>query len=138
MITDQPILPNLETVELKPSFNIPLVLIISAIPLLFVKVWLSLIIGLFGIFLLVQALTLKLRFTADALEIYRLEKLIRNFPYSEWQYSDIFWSGLPILLYFKEIKSIHFLPIIFDAKMLNTCLKERPCYFQINNPPNNI
>ncbi|HBB34665.1 MAG TPA: DUF3119 domain-containing protein, partial [Cyanobacteria bacterium UBA9273] len=37
----------------------------------------------------------------------------------------IFWPQLPILFYFKEIKSIHFLPILFDPKQLNTCLEQR-------------
>lgn len=125
MLTNQPIVPKLETIELKPSFTIPLVLIFAAIPLLFVQVWLSLIIGLFGIFLLIQTLTLRLKFTALALEIYRQDKLIRHFPYSEWQHYEIFWPRTPILFYFREVKSIHFLPIIFDAQMLATCLEAR-------------
>jgi hypothetical protein len=32
---------------------------------------------------------------------------------------------VPILFYFKEINSIHFLPILFDRKMLQTCLEQR-------------
>ncbi len=125
MLTNPPIVPNLETVKLNPSFTIPLVLIFAAIPLLLLQVWLSLTIGLFGFFLLVQALTIRLEFTADALDIYRLDKLIRSFPYSEWQHYEIFYPSTPILFYFREVKSIHFLPIIFDAKMLATCLEDR-------------
>jgi len=48
---------------------------------------------------------------------YYCEKLIRRFP-QEWQNWQIFWPGVPILFYFKEVKSIHFLPILFDPKTL--------------------
>ncbi len=61
-----------------------------------------------------------------ALDIYRSEQLIRQFPYADWQNWRIFWHRVPILFYFKEVKSIHFLPILFDPKMLETCL-ERHC-----------
>ena len=113
------------TVELKPSYNIPVVLVIASIPLLLVQPVVGGVIGLFGLFLMFQAVTLRLQFTATDLDIYRGEKLIRRFPYQEWQNWRIFWNGIPILFYFKEIKSIHFLPILFDPKTLKSCLEER-------------
>lgn len=113
------------TVELKPSYNIPIVLVIAAIPLILVQPILGGAIALFGLFLMFQAVTLRLHFTATDLDIYRGEKLIRRFPYQEWQNWRIFWNGVPILFYFKEVKSIHFLPIIFDPNTLKTCLEER-------------
>lgn len=113
------------TVELKPSYNIPVVLVISAIPLFFVQHWVGLVIAVFGLFLMFQAVTLRLLFTATDLDIYRGEQLIRRFPYREWQNWRIFWNAVPILFYFKEVKSIHFLPILFDPKTLKTCLEER-------------
>jgi Protein of unknown function (DUF3119) len=113
------------TAELKPSYNIPVVLVIVAIPLLIVQVWLGGAIALLGLFLMFQALTLRLQFTATDLDIKRGEKLIRRFPYQEWQNWRIFWNPVPILFYFKEVKSIHFLPILFDPKTLKTCLEER-------------
>ncbi|MBC6429975.1 DUF3119 family protein [Nostoc sp. HG1] len=113
------------TVELKPSYNLPIVLVIAAIPLLLVQPWVGSVITLFGLFLMFQALTLRLQFTATDLDIYRGEKLIRRFPYQEWQNWRIFWNGVPILFYFKEIKSIHFLPILFDPNTLKTCLEQR-------------
>ncbi len=113
------------TVELKPSYNIPIVLVIAAIPLLLVQPWVGLAFTLFGLFLMFQALTLRLQFTATDLDIYRGEKLIRRFPYQEWQNWRIFWNRVPILFYFKEIKSIHFLPILFDPNTLKTCLEQR-------------
>jgi hypothetical protein len=77
-----------------------------------VKLWLGGLVGAFGLFLLVQTLTLTLRFTDSALEVYRRETVIRTFPYAEWQHWDIFWKPVPVLFYFREINSIHFLPII--------------------------
>jgi hypothetical protein len=76
-----------------------------------------------GIFLLVQAFTLTLRFTPDALAIYRGDSLIRHFPYAEWEHWEIFWSPMPILFYFREVNSIHFLPIIFSPTQLRSCLE---------------
>lgn len=111
--------------ELAPSYWLPLAFVVAAVPLFFVQVWVSLAIALLGAFLLLQAVTIRLRFTESALEVYRGEALIRHFPYSQWQNWRIFWQPLPILFYFKEVKSIHFLPILFDAKTLQTCLERR-------------
>ncbi len=113
------------TVELQPSYNIPIVLLIAAIPLLVVQVWVGVVIGLLGLFLLLQTATIRLHFTATDLDIYRGEKLLRRFPYQEWQNWRIFWNGIPILFYFKEVNSIHFLPILFDPKTLKSCLESR-------------
>jgi len=113
------------TIELKPSYTLPLALAIAAIPLLLVQPWLSFTIGAFGLFLLFQAATIRLQFTETALDIYRSQSLIRRFPYQEWQNWRIFWPVVPILFYFKEINSIHFLPILFDPKTLQTCLEQR-------------
>lgn len=113
------------TVELQPSYNIPVVLLIAAIPLLVVQVWVGLLMALLGLFLLFQTVTIRLQFTATDLDIYRGEKLLRRFPYQEWQNWRIFWHGIPILFYFKEVNSIHFLPILFDPKTLKSCLESR-------------
>ncbi|NES02019.1 MAG: DUF3119 family protein [Okeania sp. SIO2F4] len=118
-----------QTIELAPSYKIPLVLIIAALPLAFVQKWVSIAIAILGLFLLIQTLTIRLKFTETALEVYRSEKLLRNFPYQDWLNWEIFWSPVPILFYFREVKSIHFLPIIFDPKMLQTCLEK---YFPLN------
>ncbi|MGD1714564.1 DUF3119 family protein [Hydrocoleum sp. CS-953] len=118
-----------QTIELAPSYKIPLVLIIAALPLVFVQKWVSLAIAILGIFLLVETLILRLKFTETALEVYLSDKLLRNFPYQDWLNWEIYWSPVPILFYFREVKSIHFLPIIFDPKMLQTCLEK---YFPLN------
>ncbi|MEG4799042.1 DUF3119 family protein [Microcoleus sp. ARI1-B5] len=113
------------TIELAPSYAIPLVLVLAAVPLLFVQKWASLSVSLFGLFLMYQAATLRLQFTPTDLDIYRSSNLIRRFAYREWLNWRIFWPAVPILFYFKEINSIHFLPVLFDRKMLQTCLEQR-------------
>ena len=114
-----------QDIELKPSYTLPLVLVIAAIPLLLVQAWVSLAIAAFGLFLMFQAVTIRLKFTQTALDVYRSDTLIRRFPYQDWLNWQIFWTPVPILFYFKEVKSIHFLPILFDPKMLQTCLEQR-------------
>lgn len=115
---------QIASTQLSPSYALPLAIVLLAIPLLLLQPWISAIIALFGVFLLFQAVTLRLWFTETALDIYRGENLIRRFPYQDWQNWRIFWQGVPILFYFKEVKSIHFLPILFDARMLQACLEQ--------------
>jgi hypothetical protein len=120
------IVPNsAATVELKPSYNIPVVLVIAAIPLLLIQPWVGIIFALLGLFLLFQTVSLRVQFTATDFDLYRGDKLLRRFPYREWQNWRIFWDGFPVLFYFKEVNSIHFLPILFDPKTLKACLEER-------------
>lgn len=116
--------PAAPVVELAPSYVLPLVLVVAALPLLFVQVWASLAIALFGLFLLLQTVTIRLQFTTTDLDVYRSGKLLRRFPYQDWQNWAIFWPPVPILFYFKEVKSIHFLPILFDPKQLTACLEQ--------------
>lgn len=125
MTTAVPSPQSSETIELAPSYKLPIGCVVAAIPLLWVWVWVSVTIALFGAFLLLQAVTLRLRFSDTDLDIYRGETLIRRFPYQDWQNWRIFWQPLPILFYFKEVKSIHFLPILFDPKVLQRCLEAR-------------
>lgn len=114
-----------QVVELSPSYTLSLVLIVAALPVSFVQLWIGLPLALLGLFLFFQTVTIRLKFTETALDIYRSDTLLRRFPYQEWQNWRIFWTEVPILFYFKEVKSIHFLPILFDPKMLRTCLEER-------------
>lgn len=117
-------LPPTTTIELSPSYNIPIALILLSLPLILWQPIISLILAIFGLFLLFQTVTLRLQFTPTDLDIYRSGTLIRRFPYQEWQNWRIFWNPIPILFYFREIKSIHFLPIIFDPKTLKSCLEQ--------------
>jgi Protein of unknown function (DUF3119) len=110
-------------IKLEPNYQIPIVLIATAIPIAVIQLWVGLVIGIFGLFLSIQTAIIRLEFTTTALNVYRSSKVIRTFPYSEWENWQIFWQPVPILFYFKEVNSIHFLPIIFDAQMLQTCLE---------------
>ena len=113
-----------EVVELAPNFKIPLFLILIAGASSLVSWWLAGAIAILGLFLTIQTFLIRLQFTDKTLNVLRSGKVIRSFPYSEWLNWEIFWSPIPILFYFKEVNSIHFLPIIFNAKTLKDCLQE--------------
>lgn len=112
-----------ETVELTPSYVLPAGLGAIAALLLAVSGVAAGILGVFSLFLTVQAATLRLRFTGSSLEIYRGRTMIRDFPYRNWQNWDIFWTHWPTLFFFREVKSLHFLPILFDPHQLRGCLE---------------
>ncbi|NUN64795.1 DUF3119 family protein [Pseudanabaena biceps] len=111
-----------QTTELNPSYAIPTVLVLSSIPIIWIQPIAFGVISIFGLFLFYQAATIRLVFTNTDLEVYRSQEKFRTFPYQEWQNWKVFWVAFPVLFYFKEIKSIHFLPILFDPKVLKTCL----------------
>lgn len=125
MTTTVPLPDRSQTVELAPSYWLPLAFVLAALPLLLVQVWASFAIALLGAFLLLQTISIRLQFTPTDLDVYRGNTLLRRFPYKDWQNWRIFWQPVPILFYFKEVKSIHFLPILFDPKMLQHCLETR-------------
>jgi len=115
---------SLEVVELSPNYKIPLALIAIAIALCFISFWLGGIVALLGLFLTIQTVLIRLQFTNEALVVLRSGKAIKTFPYSEWLNWEIFWSPIPILFYFREVNSIHFLPIIFNSQTLVDCLNK--------------
>jgi hypothetical protein len=110
--------------ELNPSYAIPTVIIVGALPIFLIQPIVAGAIALFGLFLFYQAATIRLVFTETDLEVYRSQEKFRTFPYQEWQNWQIFWFEFPVLFYFKEIKSIHFLPILFDVQSLKSCLEK--------------
>ena len=124
MTSVNPLNQNQQTIELAPSYKIPIILVLIAIAILIIQPWACLPVALLGLFLLLQTVTIRLKFTSTSLEVYRSDKCLRSFPYSDWQNWEIFWQPVPILFYFKEVKSIHFLPIIFDPQELNSCLEQ--------------
>jgi len=90
----------------------------------------GLVLAIFSIFLYIQTVILQLTFSADALLVTRKSwgapaVEIKRFPYKEWQYWQIFWPRFPVLFYFREIHSIHFLPMLFNADQLQSELKQR-------------
>lgn len=112
------------TIELAPNYRIPVILVLISLPALFLQIWLGLILSVFGLFLMFQTTRIRLQFTPTALDVYLSGQQIRSFPYQEWQNWRIFWEKVPILFYFKEVNSIHFLPIIFDFPTLKACLEK--------------
>lgn len=113
-----------ETIVLSPSFRLPIGLGTIAIALYWVNLWAALIVGVFAIFLSIQAVILSFHFTSTAFELYRGKKQLRCFPYAQWINWQIFVEPVPILFYFKETQSIHFLPIVFNAKQLKSALTQ--------------
>ena len=103
---------------LAPSYKLPIAIILLSLPLLFVQLVAGSVLALLGLFLLYQATTIRLIFTPTDLEVRRQESLLRTFPYADWQSWTIFWPPVPILFYFKEVKSIHFLPVLFSPEQL--------------------
>ena len=87
--------------------------------------WLTLALVLFGGFLLLQARLISLRFSRSDLEVWSGGREIRRFPYAEWLGWRLFWPGLPVLFYFREQRSIHLLPVLFDAASLREQLQQR-------------
>ena len=118
--------PNIasQATEINPSYAIPVVLILLGIPLIWIQPIAAGIVAIFGLLLAYQAATIRLVFTATDLEVYRSQEKFRTFPYLEWQDWKVFWFAFPILFYFKEVKSIHFLPVLFDSKILKSCLEK--------------
>ena len=116
-------------VVLAPRYGVPLGVLALGLVILPLQLlwgpalWLSLLVSLFGLFLLLQSVLLRLTFTADALLVSRQETLLRRFAYSEWLGWRLFWPALPVLFYFREQKSIHLLPVLFDARELQNQLQ---------------
>lgn len=127
MNTSNPLLvPNTasQDTELKPSYAVPIGTILLSIPWIWIQPIVAGAIAIFGLFLIYQAGNIRLVFTSTDLEVYRGQVKFRTFPYQEWQDWKIFWLQFPVLFYFKEVKSIHFLPILFDVQTLKDCLEK--------------
>jgi hypothetical protein len=93
------------------------------LPLWSGALWLAGGIALFAAFLLLQSALLRLEFTDDSLLVWRQSKLLRQFSYAEWLSWRLFWRRLPVLFYFREQRSIHLLPMLFDADTLRQQLQ---------------
>ena len=95
--------------------------------------WLTLALVLFGGLLLLQARLLRLEFASEDLVVWRGDKEIRRFPYAAWLGWRLFWPGLPVIFYFREERSIHLLPVLFDATALREQLEQRLAH--LASPP---
>jgi hypothetical protein len=108
---------------LAPRAWLPLAVVVLGAGCLLLSVWLALVVSLFGLFLLLQSQILRLQFSNEALLVWRGDTVLRRFPYSEWITWTLFWGPVPVLFYFREQRSIHFLPVLFDATSLREQLE---------------
>jgi hypothetical protein len=86
--------------------------------------WLAATVAVFGLVLLLQTALLRLEFSTDSLLVWRQGALLRRFPYDSWLGWRLFWPALPVLFYFREQRSIHLLPVLFDATELQRQLTQ--------------
>ena len=109
--------PNQGTI-LAPRPWLPLAVVALGIACLLLNVWAALVVSLLGLFLLLQSQLLRLQFSDEALLVWSGNTVLRRFPYSEWLGWKLFWGPVPVLFYFREQRSIHLLPVLFDATAL--------------------
>ncbi len=121
---------------ISPSPRLPLVILLFSASLLPLPLspWPTLVLGLFSVFLLVQTYILKLEFSEDDLVVWRGQKELRRFPFNEWMSWRLFAPWLPGLFYFRESKSIHFLPILFNPAQLQEQLEQRVGHLEQAKP----
>ena len=116
--------PGSQAVVLAPRYGVPIAVVVlglaclALLPLWGGSLWLAGGLVVFGLFLLLQTALLRLEFTPDALLVWRQTSLLRRFPYADWLGWKLFWPALPVLFYFREQRSIHLLPVLFDATSL--------------------
>ena len=114
-------------VTLKPDARLPLLVVALGAALLPLPLhpWPTLVVVVFGVFLLIQTASLRLEFEERALIVWQNGRELRRFPYDQWLTWRLFAPWLPGLLYFRETQSIHFLPILFSPKELRDQLELR-------------
>lgn len=108
----------MQTITLTPSYRLPLAILLLAGALSLIQPWGSGVVAVLGLFLFFQAWTIRLEFRPTALAVLRRTTVLVQFPYQDWQAWTVYWSWLPILFYFREVKSIHFLPVLFQRTEL--------------------
>ena len=114
-----------DVIELAPSPWLALTVTMLGLPLWPLGWPFTAVVSVFGLFLLLQTALLRLRFEANDLVVLRTNSEIRRFPYADWSNWVVFWPKVPALFYFREVNSIHFLPVLFDASELQNQLKKR-------------
>ena len=116
--------PGSQGVVLAPRYGVPIGVVVlglgclALLPLWGGALWLAGVVVVLGLFLFLQAALLRLEFAPDALLVWRQTSLLRRFPYADWLGWKLFWPAVPVLFYFREQRSIHLLPMLFDATSL--------------------
>ena len=116
-----------ESVTLKPDVRLPLLVVAFGLALLPLPLspWPTVVVVLFGVFLLIQAASLRLEFEEKALIVWQNSRELRRFPYDQWLTWRLFAPWLPGLLYFRETQSIHCLPTLVSPGELREQLELR-------------
>ena len=114
-----------DSVTLSPDVRLPLLVVTLGLALLPLSPWPTLVVALFGLFLLIQSASLRLEFKDEALIVWQNGRELRRFPYEQWLSWRLFAPWLPGLFYFRETQSIHFLPILFSPGELREQLELR-------------
>ncbi len=114
-------------VTLRPDPRLPLLVVALGAALLPLPLhpWPTLVVALFGLFLLIQTASLRLEFEQRALIVWQNGRELRRFPYDQWLAWRLIAPWLPGLFYFRETQSIHFLPILFSPGELREQLELR-------------
>ena len=114
-----------QTVVLAPGLRLPLVVLVLGTLLCLVNLIAGGAVAVLGLILLLQSLRLRLVFAPDGLELQNGSVVLRRFPYKNWRSWSLFWKPFPILLYFREVNGIHFVPVIVDGQGLLQQLEQR-------------
>ncbi|MFM7265764.1 MAG: DUF3119 family protein [Cyanobium sp.] len=118
-----------EGLTLEPRYGVPVgvvllgVACLALLPLWGGVRWLALVVALFGLVLALQTAQLRLQFADAELVVRRNGTVIRSFPYAAWRGWLLFCPAVPVLFSFREEKSIHLLPMLFDAGVLRERLE---------------
>ena len=124
------------SVTLSPDARLPLLVVVLGVALLPLPLspWPTVVVVLFGVFLLIQTASLRLEFEERALIVWQNGRELRRFPYDQWLTWRLFAPWLPGLFYFRETQSIHFLPILFSPKELRDQLELRVGALEVPKP----
>lgn len=114
-----------ETVVLAPDLRLPLATLLLGTLLCLLNLAAGGAVALLGLILLFQSVRLRLVFGPDALELHNGAVVLRRFPYKNWRNWRLFWMPFPLLLYFREVNGIHFVPVIMDGQGLRQQLEQR-------------
>jgi hypothetical protein len=117
-----------ESVTLSPHYGVALGMVgLGMACLLLQPLWggaplLALGISVLGLFLLLQRCCCGLNSRRMPCWCAARDALLRRFPYDDWLGWTLFWPGLPVLFYFREQRSIHLLPVLFQSATLRSQL----------------
>ena len=116
-----------QSVILKPNIRLPVLVYVIGLAMLPLPLppWAPIVVCGFAVFLIVQAYLLRLELTDKDLVIWRVDEEIRRFPFANWLAWRMFLPEIPGILFFREVKSPHLLPILFDPVMLLEQLRLR-------------